>query len=337
METKQLLVIILTAVILLLIVIKYYNNKSSVAQKKINENRRIKEEPSTSKEVNKEPVMIYKDGEKIKETKFFPDGGMSVQDFDSCKFFNASGVLEREYWREDGKSSFEWNGGLMSSREYNDNGILKKSSTHSPTGVFESFNTNGSIDQYFDEKGLPVSISFANHTFFYDDNGSIINEFNFSDDGDLHKLVIVKSEYESYYIDDENEDNSLIEIEYILRWDEFEYGEWHNFDNNFGDIFLRFYFDDEKGISGTDFSKIRMASAFYEDSYEIDELDTLLQEDIRKYGLTNCIDFKEIKKTVNESISRFNYLMSFEAGKKYNDKIVEFLNTFLNSDKSSST
>ena len=90
-----------------------------------------KEKMSFAKQkINKEPLVIFNDGIKVKETKFYPDGTIeSINDGKTCKQFNEAGVLFREYWREDGESSFDW--GIINEILYDDNEIVKEISTAS--------------------------------------------------------------------------------------------------------------------------------------------------------------------------------------------------------------
>ena len=294
--------------------------------------------PLAKQKINKEPLVIIKDGIKVKETKFYPDDTIeSINDGKTCKNFNKAGVLEREYWREDGESSFIWNGSKISSIHYYENGIVKQTSTASPTGIFKfkNFETNTKVVQKFDKNGLRLSISFDDYTFNVDKNNIIQKDHEkffekqkkeFSD-----KLVIIKSEYLSYFNNDTEEDNPLKEIEYNLRGQEYDGDDWYSYDENFGDTLLRYYVDTKNNDIGKDFSNIYMGNAEQEDTYEVEELENLLKEDIRYYGddrgldMDKVINVKEILESVSGYLSDFNQSNSEEEGEEKESEIYKFL------------
>ena len=301
---------------------KNNNNKKSLVKQKI----------------NKEPLVVIKNGIKVKETKLYPDGTIeSINDGKTCKNFNNVGVLEREYWREDGESSFIWNGSKISTILYYENGIVKQISTASPTGIFKFKNseTNAKVIQKFDKSGLRLSISFDDYTFNVDKNNKNQKDYGkffetqkkeFSD-----KLVIIKSEYLSYFNNDIEEDNPLTEIEYNLRGQEYDGDDWSDYGENFGDTLLRYYVDSVNNDTGKDFSNIYMGNAEQEDTYEVEELENILKEDIRYFGdgggldMDKVINVKEILESVSGYLSDFNQSNSEEEGEEEESEIYEFL------------
>ena len=296
-----------------------------------------KEKMSFAKQkINKEPLVIFNDGIKVKETKFYPDGTIeSINDGKTCKQFNEAGVLFREYWREDGESSFDW--GIINEILYDDNEIVKEISTASSTGRFKlkNFETNSKVIEKFDKNGLRLSISFDDYTFNVDKNNIIQKDHEkffekqkkeFSD-----KLVIIKSEYLSYFNNDTEEDNPLKEIEYNLRGQEYDGDDWYSYDENFGDTLLRYYVDTKNNDIGKDFSNIYIGNAEQEDTYEVEELENLLKKDIRYYGddggldMDKVINVKEILESVSGYLSDFNQSNSEEEGEEKESEIYKFL------------
>tara|TARA_B100000427_G_scaffold125242_1_gene104116 strand:+ start:356 stop:1264 length:909 start_codon:yes stop_codon:yes gene_type:complete len=275
-----------------------------------------------------------------KETKYYPDGKIKeINDGKTCKIFYESGSLKEEYWNEDGTSSLDWDANVQSRICYYENGKIKEIITKSPTGMHYWGNseanggTNGGIEQKFDENGLMTSISLSDYSFDFDKENRIVKNSNNIPKAEIGlKLVIIKSEYLSFFDEDLDKNNPLVEIEYSIGHQEFDDwdNEWYNVED-FKDRFFRFYINSENNYVGTDFSNVDMEGIEQEDTYEVDELEFLLQQDIKEYGdsLKNLLDIREIKDLVNRKLKEFNLMNSNKQEEENYNLVYEDLKRFL--------